>query len=760
MDTEALRRYCDTEPVHFIGAIQPHGVLLALNSVTLVVERVSLNAQQQLQRELNEIIGVPVSALVTADTYSRLQRRVLEGLGDAIRHLGVDRFGTDKDFDILLHQCGDVVLLEAELAQGRNLIALEFAEQLHESLVRCEKAQSIQCLAETVVADVRRLTGYDRVMVYRFAEDGAGHVISEAMGDNLQLESFLDLHYPATDIPEPARRVMLLKRSRVIVDVDAPASPVCPATNAATGALDLTYAELRAAAPVHLEYLRNMGVTASLTLSIVVSGRLWGLIACHHYSGSRRLSYDARLACEVLSRTVSLHVERQLKRRELEIKEQATSTRLLLVEALKGETKDPLQALLNGGEKLAEYVDSTGFAIVGSHPGSWGECPEPALLRRFVSWLNAQNVLDVWATDCVGEAGFQGAEDVTAIASGLLALPLTDTGTEWLIWFRAEQVRAVKWAGRPDEAYTVDPETQRISPRKSFAEWSENVRGRSVAWDPEELHSVRRLRQAFVEITYRRLRQLDRLNDRLRQVNQELDAFAHVASHDLKAPLRTMRYCAQWVLEDHGEHLPDEGKQRLFQLLSISDRMHGLLDSLVAFSESGRRVMHLEEVAIADVVREAKEELGAAIIASNAEVQLDVQLPLVYGDRTMLREVFQNLISNALKYTDASGPLIQIGVLPSSGLSPTIYVKDNGIGIPKERLKDVFTVFRRLHPDGAYQGGRGIGLAIAQNLVSRHGGRIWVESTPGEGTTFLFTLSGGSGDSATGDFDAQADSES
>lgn len=734
---------CDREPIHIPGSVQPHGLLFALNPQTLVIEQVSGNLRGLAGRETASVVGQPIGTLLEDATHARLQRRVLEGVGTLARHLGTDALGSSTRFELIIHQHDDVLVLEAESANAHEMASLQRTELLRESLDRAERATSIEMLAQQVTDDVRALSGYDRVMFYRFAKDASGEVLAESLAKDQRIEPFVGLRYPASDIPRQARAAMTLKRSRMIVDSRATAAALSPVNNPRTNRpLDLTYAELRSASPIHLEYLVNMGVAASLTISIVVEGQLWGLIAAHHYSGPRMLSYDARLACEHLSRAVSLHVARQLERQANRIREKGHAAREAFIAALPPHAdQDPSGVLLASAALLEPTLSSTGFALVTKDKVlSSGVAPKDAELRELTAWLAERGALDVWASDSLLEAGFPGADRMANTASGVVALPLTRAGGEWLLWLRAEETQTVTWAGQPEKAVVATKDGTRLSPRKSFDAWVQSVRFRSAPWDAAELQSARRLRVTLAELVYRHSERMERMNVQLRQLNSELDAFAYVASHDLKAPVRSIRNFATWILEDAGTTLPLTARSHVDQVINLTDRMYMLIESLMRFTRSGRRELNMEYVSLQQVIDDVLVEQSAGIKAANARVVMQGELPYVRGDQTMLREVFGNLIGNALKYTDQPRPTIEISVKRTVPGQASISVKDDGIGIPAENLGDVFKIFRRLHPADAYQGGSGVGLSIVQNLVQRHGGSVDVESVPGEGTTFVVTL--------------------
>ena len=732
---------CDREPIHVPGSVQAHGAMLALDPRTLRIEQASEGVEAFLGRAASELVGRRCDEALPADVASSLTRAVLEGLAPHPRHIGACPRG-----EVLAHRWDDVIVVEIEPAAAPD-DELRFAERLREHLDACERTDGLEGLQSALVRTVRDLTGYDRVMFYRFGADGSGTVVAEEKPD--EREAFQGLRYPATDIPKQARALMVRTRSRLHVDNEAEPRAIVPLTNSRTGRpLDMSYATLRSVSPVHREYLANMGVRATLTLSIVVEGALWGLIACHHYAGPRHVTYDARLSCDFLARAASLLVQQRLEQTESLRRRRLDEARdELAQDLLAREVTSPEETLAAIAPTLAALVPSDGFAYVGPEGAvTVGRTPPEAELQRVAGWLREANVRDVWATDSLVAAGLPGAAALREDASGLLAFPLSSVAGQWLIWLRPEQRVSVTWAGDPTKS-VAPGRGDRLHPRASFAAWEEEVRGRSVAWSGLELDAARKLRALLAEVVYRRAEALDALTEQLRRHNEELDAFAYVASHDLKEPLRTIRNYSEFLLEDYGERLDDEGRRMLERIGVVGDRMRDLIQGLLRFSRAGRRKMTLEDVDLSEVLAQVREELDARIVAAGATLAIEGELPTVRADRTMLREILTNLVSNALKYSDGP-PWVEVGVRPlhaaeaelSPGAERCVYVRDHGIGIPSEHFQDIFRIFRRLHPSDAYDGGTGAGLTIVQNLVARHRGAIWLTSEPGEGTTFFFTL--------------------
>jgi light-regulated signal transduction histidine kinase (bacteriophytochrome) len=239
-------------------------------------------------------------------------------------------------------------------------------------------------------------------------------------------------------------------------------------------------------------------------------------------------------------------------------------------------------------------------------------------------------------------------------------------------------------------------------------------------------------------------RQLEQRNAELLRSNQELDDFAYVASHDLKEPLRGISHYATFLLEDYGERLDEGGRDKLRTLRRLARRLESLIDSLLSFSRVGRVDLAVQETPLDEVVDEVLDSLRINLEEQGVQVRVRRPLPVVRCDRVRIAEVFRNLISNALKYNDKPERWIEVGEAqpPPAGGGHTLYVRDNGIGIPEKHLESVFRIFKRLHPRDKYGGGTGAGLTIVKKILQRHGGRVWVDSRVGEGSTFYFTVPG------------------
>ncbi len=496
---------CERELIHLAGAVQPHGALLVLDSGDLRVLQVSGNVQRLLGVAAEGLLQQPLTALGgdLADRIAALRRTADLREPVALQcELGADQ----RSFDAALHQVATgALVLELEPAPGAALdVELQdlapdvMAATLSSALQRFGAAPSVGVLADAVVEVVRNLTGYDRVVVYKFDPDGHGKVIAEAR--HPRLESLLGHHYPASDIPQRARALYLLNRVRMLVDVDAPQAPLMPALLPGTEApLDMSMCQLRSMSPIHLQYLRNMGVTATLTASLVREGQLWGLIAAHHYS-PRYLRSTMRAATDLLAEVASTRISaiENYAHAQVALMVRRLEQRLVEATSTEGEWR---YALFRNPRTLLQPLDATGAVLFcEGEVLTTGETPSTPELRALLAWVQAEaGAGDApFACASVGQAN-PALDSLTPTASGVLAVRLSDRSPDWLMWLRKEQLQSVTWAGDPAKPMVASNPLE-LSPRRSFAAWSEIVRGTAVPWSTTEVALARGIGVALVDI--------------------------------------------------------------------------------------------------------------------------------------------------------------------------------------------------------------------------------------------------------------------
>ncbi|TFV65368.1 UNVERIFIED_ORG: GAF domain-containing protein [Bacillus sp. AZ43] len=522
---------CEREPIHVPGSIQPRGALLAVSDAEYVVQQASENLvdltgvawADALGRPLSEVLGPAAGAVVrSASAFGDLRER-----NPVEITLDVD--GSRVPVDALLHRAvlpggaprGDGeppavgLVVELEPARGPRPFSFPNTYQAVRGTVgELNRASSLQELYDITAQAVRTLTGFDRVMVYRYDADYNGEVVAEAKTP--ELNSFLGLHYPASDIPAQARALYEKNWIRLISDVDYTPSPLQPTAHPTTGApLDLTYSTLRSVSPIHVEYLKNMGVRASMSISLLRDDTLWGLIACHHYSGPHAPPYATRAAAEFLGSTLSLRLVDRAEEDELERALQVRSTLAWLTAATLDEDRPLAETLLRSPD-LLDLVPADGVVVrLQQHTGSRGAALPAAVADAVAAWAAGRGD-DVVATDSLPRDGHSPDVPVD-LACGVLVLPLPEG--QYVLWSRGEAVRDIDWGGDPHNKAIAEREGDeiRLSPRKSFDRWRETVRGRSEPWTEQEVAGAGELRTHLLEALYARSRSIVRAAETLQR---------------------------------------------------------------------------------------------------------------------------------------------------------------------------------------------------------------------------------------------------
>jgi light-regulated signal transduction histidine kinase (bacteriophytochrome) len=497
---------CERELIHLAGSIQPHGVLLVLQETDLTILQASANAGDLFGLPTERLLGTSLSAAGGNLVQQLRQIMQLHDLAEP-RPLrcNTESEGGRTEFEGIAHRhpAGGLILeLEPQEAtvhsnvpfdRGGRLLQRRLATAVH----RFSSATSIAALSEAVVQCFRELAGYDRVMVYKFDPDGHGEIVAEARDP--KLESFLGLHYPSSDIPQRARELYIRNRVRVLVDVHYEPVPIVPRRFPVTGdELDMSLCYLRSMSPLHLQYLKNMGVTATMVVSLVREGRLWGLIACHHYS-SKRMPYALRAASELLGEVISTRITaiENYVRSQAEVLVRRLEQRLMEATSTEGDWR---QALFRNPQALLQPMGASGAALF--YDGeilTAGEVPSTPELRLLSDWV-AQNLAHASPFVCSSVARASPAlKSMTPLASGVLAIEISRSRPDYLMWFRKEQLCTVNWAGDPAKP-VIGNDPLQLSPRRSFAVWSEIVRETAAPWTPAEIALARAIGASLTDI--------------------------------------------------------------------------------------------------------------------------------------------------------------------------------------------------------------------------------------------------------------------
>jgi len=508
---------CAQEQVQIIGSIQPHGLLFALSEPDLLVQQVSANISAFLEMSPDMVLGCSFEAVLGAQQFTTFRTQVLSGepFGATLLRLPVNAGVLAMQMHCVAHRQDGGLIVELEPSGGaHSLDPLDIDAHIRIPLSRMVAAPDIPQLSRLAATEISKLSGFERVMIYRFDEDWNGEVIAEVA--DASPVSYYGLRFPAGDIPPQVRQLFLLNPVRAIVDVDAGPAPIIPEIGPLTGrALDLTHSLLRSASPIHLEYLCNMGVRSSLTVSIIVQGRLWGMIACHH-PAPRWVAPLTRSVCELLAQNLASQVALRVDNAALQaqvIARQQLEKYYAIIEACKAVDAVHFQ---NSG--LLELLDADGLiACINGAVSTQGVTVETGLLLPVIAQLRNIASRGVASSNRLSDLD-SSAERYANEFSGALYIGLTEGPADYLLCLRRELVETITWAGNPNKSVVADKH-DRLHPRTSFEAWRETMHGRSRPWTASELESARRLRDQL-----RRLRSAQELataNESLRKEASE-----------------------------------------------------------------------------------------------------------------------------------------------------------------------------------------------------------------------------------------------
>jgi len=525
---------CDREPIHELGAVQPFGFLLALSNDWLI-QRASANVGEFFGISPEDMIGTHAADHLGVSIVHTLRNRLtlLRGIDAVERVFGHQLPGQAARFDFAVHVVGRSVIVEAEPCVDQT--QPDTASTIRAMISRLDATQNETAFMHEGARQVRALTGFDRVMVYRFDSDGSGQVVAEAARSGIG--SFLDLRYPASDIPQQARRLYLRTPFRIIADVKAAPAPIYPRLDERGAPLDLSLSVLRAVSPIHIEYLENMGVGASMSISIVLEGRLWGLFACHHYDGPRLPGFERRSIAELFGQMFALKLESRERKAMAGYENSARAASDRLLAAIAGdstllENPDWLGAMLQG------TVPNDGIAIwMDGRVTQVGLTPPAGELRTIVRRLNAMAAGQIYATDRLADT-VPAAAAYDDIAAGVLAIPISRTPRDYVLLFRQEKIRTVTWAGDPHKPASFGPHGARLTPRQSFETWSQEVRGRSEPFTEAEMRVAEMLRISMIEIV---LRMTDEAQEERRRAAERQDLLIAELNHRVRNILALIR---------------------------------------------------------------------------------------------------------------------------------------------------------------------------------------------------------------------------
>jgi len=489
---------CDREPIHLLGNVQPFGFLLGV-SPEFVIIHASENTERFLDTTAAALLGKSLSSVFTAEAIHTIRGRLqlLAGPDAVERVFRIPLTEGDDAYDIAVHRTKQAIFIEAEPSTAREEI--DPISMVRTMLMRVQGAASFEKFTSEAARQLRALIGFDRVMIYRFDQDEAGEVIAESVKPDLV--KFLGLHYPASDIPKQARLLYMRNLLRIIPDIHSTPSPIVSDLALGSEPVDLSMSMLRSVSPIHIEYLNNMGVGASLSVSILRNGKLWGLFACHHMR-PLHVSYERRSAAELFGQMFALLLESREREQESALESRAQENQTKLVNMLAGQTF----TVSNLAQQLGVFssvVPFDGVAVaLDSQISLEGVTPTREETLGLVNMLVQRGDTRVFATHTLCKLHHPAAA-YTQRACGMLAIPISRRPRDYVLFFRKEFARTVQWAGDPTKPAHLGPNGIRLTPRKSFEAWTETVRDRSKPWTALDVRLAEGLRMTLLEVVLR-----------------------------------------------------------------------------------------------------------------------------------------------------------------------------------------------------------------------------------------------------------------
>ena len=687
---------CDREAIHLPGSIQPHGMMLVTDRDALHVRHVAGDVEGRLGFSAWE--GQKLAALLGGTLAARIAALTQPGSGGFIGQLPT---AAGELLDVSAHPSGAYVAIELEPASKEPMpasLASLVLDELETAAAAFERAATLQALCDRAAIEFRRVTGFDRVLIYRFVDDTAGRVLAEDRRHDQR--SFSNHHFPASDIPRQARALYVRKLTRVIPDIAYRPAPLRPDWTDPEP-LDMSDCGLRSVSPVHLQYMKNMGVGASASVSIVKDGALWGLIACHNET-PRMMGFDVRVACRALAgamaRQIKAKEDAESYRQRLELRSFEDEIASMLTE---GSSLDDALSVQLG--EISRMLGADGVAVLRTDALTMhGVCPSEADIRDLAKWVLARNDEATFATEFLSEA-YSPAMAFCERCSGLLALTVSKAEPWLLLWFRTEQIEIIDWAGNPDKAPPPNP-AEALIPRASFELWRRAVHGHARRWTPPEVEAATRLRATLLDA--RQARQVRELNHRLTETLRDKDLLLEQKE----------------FLMGEVNHRVQNSLQLVSSFLALQARKADSPQLQEALDEARRRLSavglvhrHLyrgDQVQMIDAARYIEELCGDATASMGQDwhecISLDLATVTVSADRAVtLGLVLTELIINVNKhaYAGAAGP-VEIR-LTEDRAELQLIVADQGDGRPLS--------------------GTGFGTRIINALVAQLGGRLSYE---------------------------------
>lgn len=726
---------CDRELIHIPGRIQSHGFMVVVDS-TSFIRYYSDNIIDFLDVNIQNLIGHKVS--VVEEKFIECQPL---GFISQLIYLGKNNKSFEltnpflltlagKPFFLIISTSADYYVLEFEPAVSD--FDLNAQKKINRAISEMLTEKNVQKLLFNTVRQVKNIIRFDRVMIYKFSEKGHGQVVAEEK--ETELESWLGMNYPASDIPKQARELYKINLTRLIADVKVETTGISTSADN-DNPLDLSFSQLRAVSPMHIQYLKNMGVCSSFSISLLYKDELWGLIACHNYT-PKFIDCKSRDTSKMLGQILSSALEFRQDEENQTIQQIYETNISKLAKSLK-KHDSIIDALTKDEITILNVTNASGCILVYEGKTTLlGQCPDKCQLDGLLDYIKNNTREAIQATSSLSEL-YPPAKEFEKVASGLILTVLSDIEENYIIWLKPERKQTMNWAGNPEKLVEVNKDGyMNLSPRRSFETWAEIVSGTSETWNLTEKNAVKRLKE---EITYsinEKAGVIKVMNERLKSAYEELDTFSYTVSHDLKSPIAAILGYAQVIAGD--KSADNKWGNIAARIESRANKMNLMINEILEYSRIGRSEIDYKTINTRSLIEEIVKDLQAIYITLQLTIHIG-DTPQLRGDPMMVSQVFANLLGNAVKYSQESEP----AVITISGIENdatiTYIIEDNGIGILDSDLPHIFELFNRMSNVQEIEG-TGLGLAIVKRIIERHNGFVRVESKIGKGSRFFISF--------------------
>lgn len=722
---------CHEEPIHIPGYIQSFGYLIGIDSVSHSITFFSRNIMDLFKIEnLDELFDKRLTDfpesfpdIIKSDIYTSLERftrRENEAYFDKI-------FIGEKEYHFSVFRSGGDIFLEFEE------VLINPDKRISNKYDNFYVIDTEHELWNHLLEALSKVVNYDRMMVYKFMMDGSGKVIAEKKSENM--ESFLGLHYPESDIPKQARELYLKKRKRIFSNVHTETVPIISKTKEN---IDVSFSASRGMSPVHRQYLINSGVSSSFSVSIIIDNHLWGLVTCQNVE-PKHVDLEDRVQAGIFTALAanaysSFKSKNELNyRMELNDKLSQLKTKFLKHNNL-------FDSLIESKTEIRNFPEAEGLAIVyDENIVTDGVVPASDVINRIVHW-GLENTNERIYVNRSFLKNYGEELNLPESAAGIVIYFIERDKNEMLIWFRKEFDEHIDWAGNPEKKIGVftqnGEDKQMVSPRTSFRIFTENIKGHSKRWNSRNVSAVQAIRDLILETSHKNYNAIKRLNDELKKVNEELDSFSYTISHDLGTPLTVMKLNAQMLLGNLTDN-SEKSKTKINTIIEEIDNMAEMMHDVLQLSRAKHSEIQLESLKTGTTIYKISENAKITYGSPKSEIVIK-ECPDVLADKTLLHQVFLNIINNAVKYSSHKDqPRVEIEG-SEDGQTIIYRISDNGIGIPEEEKHKMFKIFNRMDNAKKFKG-NGVGLSIVYRIMKRIGGNVDYESNK-HGTSFILTF--------------------